>query len=385
MKHILDMGRGSGPLVLTARLAERVREAIRAEIQSGRWDGDLPPERRIAQEFQVSRPTLHMALRALQKEGLLRTQPRQPWRVARSVCRAGTGRRFHGSSKRDRRPDVVMLRYGRVKPNLTNVMFLTDPLQRKLHALGYGLRIVDPFAHGTKGVEKTLFQWDAEHRPAYYLLASVPPVIHRWFEARKIPTMIFGSRDHNVRMPALDLDTEATVRHAVEHLLRRGHRQIALLNLPSAGVVGARITNETFLRICAHEARRGARGFIQSCAARPAAVEAAIRRMFARAHPPTAVLVTGDFELVISLYTMLPALGLRIPRDVSVLVLGHSPLLDFLRPFPACYKFSWEQWASRIARIIRNHARLGLWPTKFWKVIPTLREGDSVATRRVSD
>lgn len=112
---------------------------------------------------------------------------------------------------------------------------------------------------------------------------------------------------------------------------------------------------------------------------RPAAVAEAVRRVFTEPRRPTA-LIAPDAEQVLGVYSTLAALGLRIPRDVSVLVLGHWPFLDFLNPLPTCYRVSWDHWASRIARVIRNYFRIGVLPTTFAKVMPILREGKSVAT-----
>ncbi len=74
-----------------------------------------------------------------------------------------------------------------------------------------------------------------------------------------------------------------------------------------------------------------------------------MRRLFARAQPPTGVLVT-DLDVAIGLYTTLALLGLRIPRDVSAVACGYWPLLDCLRPQPTCYKVSYETLASRLDR-----------------------------------
>ncbi len=104
-----------------------------------------------------------------------------------------------------------------------------------------------------------------------------------------------------------------------------------------------------------------------------------MRRLFARAQPPTGVLVT-DLDVAIGLYTTLALLGLRIPRDVSAVACGYWPLLDCLRPQPTCYKVSYETLASRLARIIHDYLSLRVRPNRYWKLLPALREGRSVAT-----
>jgi LacI family transcriptional regulator len=357
-------------LPLKSRLAERVCEAVRTEIRRGRWRAHLPPERQLASEFQVSRPTLHLALSVLQREGLLRTEPRQPWQVVR--------RGAAGSAESKRRPEIILLRLSRIKRDLASDVLWTDPLRQKLHRIGLGLTLADPFTKGMQNFDKRLSAFDREHHPSFYILASVPPLVHRWFELQRVPALIFGSRATGVRLPTVDIDHNVTARHAVDYLLRRGHRRIGLLNLPPTGI-GAVTLTETFVRHCGDWPRGKVEAMVETALERPPAIESAVRRMFACARPPTAVL-TADMEMTIGLYTLLAQLGLRIPQSVSVFPLFYWPTLDFLWPTPTCYRFSWETVANRMTRIISNYLRLGVLPNSYVRMIPSLREGRSVAT-----
>src|ERR1041384_5437129 len=194
------------PLPAKSRLAERVREAIREEIQRGRSKERLPPERHLAGAFQVSRPTLHLALHALERDGLLGREERKPWRIIET-------NRPHAHA-RDRQPEVMLLRYGRIYADQTTLLLLTDPLRQKLHRLGLGLSIMDPFTKGLNALPKTLTALDAEYRPIFYVLSSVPPEVHRWFNARRLPALVFGTRAPDVQLPCVDIDHGVTVRHA---------------------------------------------------------------------------------------------------------------------------------------------------------------------------
>jgi len=370
VKHVTDSTR-TGPTGLPpkSRLAERVREAIRAELLRGRWAKTLPPERHLAEEFGVSRPSLHLALCALQKEGLIETETRQPWRVVRRAGRARVAKR---------RAEVLLLRLSRLKHDLASDALWTDRLRQKLHRIGLGLTLSDPFVKGMKDLDKTLSAFDAEKRPSFYILASVPPAVHRWFQVRGLPALIFGTRASEMTLPMVDIEHNVTVRHAVDYLLRRGHRRIGLLNLPPTGI-GATSLTETFLRHCAAWSRGKVEAIVETAVERPLATEAAVRRMFTRTRPPTAVL-SADLEITIGLYTLLAQLGFRIPQAVSVIALFYWPMLDFLWPTPTCYRFSWDTVAGRMARIIENHRRLGVLPDTSTSMIPSLREGKSVAT-----
>src|SRR3954454_19604236 len=113
---------------LRSRLADRLRDLLRVEIVSGRWGRKLPSERRLAEEFRVGRPTLHTALRALERSGLIS---------------GGVGRRWGATAcgiakkpRRKRRDVVVFLRNPRTRPNLMPLLPLIDNLRQRLHKTG---------------------------------------------------------------------------------------------------------------------------------------------------------------------------------------------------------------------------------------------------------
>ena len=54
-------------------------------LQTGRWTGDLPGERKLCEILQVSRVTLRPALQELERLGWLRTAPGQRRKIVRKV------------------------------------------------------------------------------------------------------------------------------------------------------------------------------------------------------------------------------------------------------------------------------------------------------------
>lgn len=346
--------------------AEQVRDAIRAGIADGRWTHELPSERQLSRELLVSRPTLRLALHALGREGVLQIRRGRPGRVTGTSARRVD----------DRARMVMILYHAQIQGDGSGLTAISMSLQQELHRLGFDLRSIDPAPPGTASIDASLERIDARFLPSYYLLCTVPTAVQRWAARARVPSLVIGLRDSGINLPSLDVDQAATLRHAVGHLVRNNHRRIGLLSLPPFSP-GGLAANEMFLAACRSHAARCVTGVVQACPARPAAVEAAVRRFFAGDGAPTAIIVT-DLVLAIGLYSTLAMMGLSIPRQVSVISTGHWSVLDFLRPAPTCYEYSWDKLTRRVLRIIDDHLRFGRWPDSAWKLLPSLRRGGSV-------
>ncbi len=359
----------SGLSQVKSRLADRVYEALRNEIINGRWGETLPSERRLSAELEVSRPTLHTALCALEREGILRGASGQRWRVIKLHLETVT--------RTDRNPVVVYLRNANTKPDLTSLISVIDDLRYKLHACGLRMVIENAFAQGTKLLNDTLTRIDEAHRPSFYLLASTPPEVHRWYQELGVPTAILGSRTQDVHLPAIDFSPESLMRHAVNHLFNRGHRRITLLQA-NVGGVGDMISIDTFRQTCAKLADRGLRWTVGKPILTPPAVRNATMKYLSRPTRSSAFILT-ELELVMCMYTTIGELGLHIPDDVSILSTCYWPILDYLTPTPTSYESPWDRLSTRIVRIIASYQRLGDWPDTSYNLLPKLRERDSIA------
>jgi len=353
-----------------SRLADRIFDLLREEIKKGRWGHTLPSERHLSVELQVSRPTIHMALLALERADVIKRSPGQPWQVNPSHSLSHT--------KPQRQPIAIFLRNANTKPDMTSSMVFIDDLRKKLNRIGLRIIIENAFSHGTKSLEKTLTRIEQEHQPSFYLLISVPSDVHRWYQKHiDVPTVILGSRTDDVHLPSVDFGPEAVMRHAVNHLYNRGHRSITLLQA-NVGGVGDQISIDTFRTACSKHSTDGMRWFVGKPIITPPAVKSSIRKYLSRPTRSTAFILT-ELELIISMYSAITEMGLQIPRDVSILINCYWPILEYLSPTPTSYESPWDRMSTRILRMITGHQKLGDWPDSSCNLLPKLKAGESVA------
>jgi len=136
-------------------------------------------------------------------------------------------------------------------------------------------------------------------------------------EAATLPWVACCEFDPDMAVPYVGIDNRAAAFEAVQHLLARGHRRIALIN-----------SDETYLY-----ARQRKQGWLDALSAAGitadpalsvnvqsldyAAGNAAIRELMAQAKPPTAVFAVSD-TLAIGVLAGLRSIGKRVPEDVAV-------------------------------------------------------------------
>ena len=75
-------------------------------------------------------------------------------------------------------------------------------------------------------------------------------------------------------------------------------------------------------------------------------------------------------------------LGLRVPRDVSLISRQDDTFLHHLRPSIAAYEYPVSHYAARVARMVVSVTRLGSVAARHALVMGEFRPGDSLAERR---
>ncbi len=122
------------------------------------------------------------------------------------------------------------------------------------------------------------------------------------------------------------IDNAGGAAAAAAHLLGLGHRRLGLISGPIDTTPGAE-RHGGFVAACDDEANV----IVEMADFREAGGYQAAMRLFGQSAPPTAVLAANNM-MTIGLLRALHDLGLRIPRDVSVVGFDDHALADLLDP-----------------------------------------------------
>jgi DNA-binding LacI/PurR family transcriptional regulator len=289
---------------------EEVTAALRARIAAGQYrSGELiPPERALAEEFQVARPTLRKALDPLIHEGLAIKVPGIGTRVTAKEAAPANGRS---------RWRVL----GLLIPDFNNRFFIevTEAVEHTALQRGYQLLLCN--SRHDAGLEDWHLRQLAERAVDGVVVAHDPyrelPRSLTQLEEAGIPFVFLFAAPGAAAFDTVVLDERSGVDELMNYLFSLGHRRIAFCR-PNEGET--RHPRERAFRdimdgaglalpenqVIPLEALMGPRG------------STALKRIFSTRNAPTAVFAGND-RTALLLLKHIAQLGIAVPEQVSVI------------------------------------------------------------------
>ena len=323
-------------LPVRSNLVVECVRVLRLRMAAGEWGQRLPGERRLAGVLGVGRDTIRLSLKQLEEGGEI------------SAADAGSRRLIllRPAQANPVRP-ATTFRVGMISirplEQLQQPMLLeVDQIRGALAMRGGALQFYAPPWFGSDRPEKKLAELVGQEGCSVWILHRSTAAVQKWFAEQAVPCLVRGYPHAGISLPFLDVDWEATARHAAATLWRLGHRRVAILVPPDAlrGVKAAVDGVRSF-----HEP-----GFLAIALAEDGTA-AGLARVLAPAlqglHAPTA-LVTPRPRQAATVLTWLAQQGLRVPTHLSLISLAHELFLDHLVPALTFYRAA----PDRVARLV---------------------------------
>ncbi len=348
-------------------MVSEVAHCLRDAIQHREFLHQLPGVRKISHDLQVSIPTVLGALRVLESEGLVRSQPGKRAQIISSK---------RPPSKREVKPRrIVFLTFAR------NWIAGSDYYANVLHdlrKLGIHILHLECLSTSKALLQKRLQELTAAEKPDCWVLLGPPEEAQAFFARARLPCIIDGVAVEGLPLPDFEVDFVALYRHAVNHLQRQGHRRICLVTTKhSAGINPASI--EVF-RDCVKKSLPPGEAWepIRLYDGTTTDFTRLLRVLFPDAASAPTALVVAHTKRVAGVMTWLMREGFRIPRDVSLISRDYDDTLESLYPLPAHYRQP-PSAAKRFTRAIltlldKRHIRT------HYRVMTEFVEGRTVAS-----
>lgn len=348
---------------------DRTEHALREALLSGRWQDRVPGVRVLGEQLGVSPATASAAVTRLVADGWLK----------------------HDGSRKRMRVDIEQLRE-RVRQRTVErrLLFVTpsglttadstalitvSELHEELFHEGWDVRLrmmpYEPQAEVRRTWDRCLVQL----KPDLIVVWGAHASVCDWAVARGVRMVLFGGVQGETPLPIIGVDTSRMLEQAMDHLLRRGHRAVAIpmwdradsfrqrmaaVMAPRLAAVG--VTLEPDIHLPA------------SVDGSPDAMYESLVKLWQRSQPTALVMI--DWREFVLVSCFLRDRGLSIPGYVSVVVLSDHPSMECFRPMLTHFEYP----VKRMAQTIANWARV--YPPKPVSKTcePRWVEGDSVRT-----
>lgn len=344
-------------------LAEQVAGVIKKRLAHGEWKVVMPSYRGLATLLQVSRSTLESAFQILEEEGILQTRPKK----RALVVRPPPARRTAGFYRVGWLDGCPLSQIS--SSELRNLLFL-QIAQLEAHQ---EFELI-PIGMGRDRFSPTILQrFLKRSRASHWVLVNQPESVLNWFAAQQLNACVLGAcPPAAASLSSLNLGRVAAVRHVSGLLQARGHRRILLLTSRYA----------SYDQVCVEQAfassgsPAGARLQIMRHDATVAGLQVKLVKVFQESRPPDALIVVGGVFALTAYSTLLAALRLRLPEDVSFVSLDSDLSFSHLSPQPAHYTWGLNGIARRLFQLLQRMGQNA--STRRGRLLPVFVPGDTL-------
>lgn len=346
-------------------LAAMIAESIRKAIEAGSWENFLPTERRLGEMFQVSRPTLRVALHLLANEKIIEITPGRGSRLLH--------RSSHKSMAKSRLVAVIA---HQPVPELGLTYQGVSEMRSHLAEQGFATEVVLCQTHGPAAL-RHVENYLQKNSVFCCVLLSVSEQMQRWFAAHSIPALVLGSCHPNVKLPFLDFDNRSVCRHAAGVFMNRGHRRFALL-VPNSGLAGDLVSEQGFRE--AVEERRHTLDVDARIVRHDGTTSGVINKidtLLRSSKPPTALMLANVDEVFIAIMHLLKR-GHPVPDSVSLIARDHNRVFEIVSPSVAHYKPELGAFEHRLSRLMLQMVGQGYLAPEPNLIVPKFFPGGTV-------
>ena len=345
-------------------LPDQVVTVIRDGIAAGRWTAELPSERILGKELQVSRMTLRKALAQLARERWIKPGGRG---------RAHGIRRRAAASPSPRGRTVRLLTPYSWMNMGSAAGTLIEGLNERLGAAGYCVEIERRPAVFDRHRPNELRRLDSQPDTAGWILFFATEAMQRWFAACGRPCIVFGRTYEGVQLSSIFADLEAVARHGAGLLVWRGHRDLVYL-IADFTSLNDRLASAAFVQ----EARRlGASARVVTHPADMPALRPVLDDILSGRPRPTGIFSSCP-EHCLTILCHLQNAGLRVPGDAAIICGWDDLCLHYSIPTIAHYCQEDAKAGRKAAALLLDQFKHGPGKIRTVRIMPEFVSGGTL-------
>jgi hypothetical protein len=322
--------------------------ALRDLLREGVLPDRLPGTRVLAERMGLSAPTVAAALVRLAEEGLVAGGgPRRAFRVVGPSGLEGGPHRPLGHR------DLLIITHEETGRLVDSTRRLLDLLQRKLRGQEWQVRFqVIDFFH----VKKPQAWWDRvieleEDTRVIGVYGRRP--LAAWAAKRKVKLLFLGGDSGDIPVPKVAVSSARMAEQAMERLTQLGHQRIVLplCDRTESFKHGMR---EVTRRAVEKAGGTYVKGYHnpESDYLAPDVTWRILEAVFSKQSPTALVLI--DWKEVVAAHCFLAQAGLKVPRDVSMVVLSDSVTAEWFHPKLCRFRFPQDRLLAEMVKWLED-------------------------------
>lgn len=318
--------------------SEQVAEYLRQELLCGTWVDTMPGESHLVAQLGVGRDTVKMALKHLERDGLLVPQ--------------GVGRRRKIALSDDHTAQalrVAVMLFESEDKGLDFQIQLNHQLEKAGYMHFFADKTLSDLGRNTGRIARFVKKTEADA----WIVSAGSREILQWFTKQELPAFaLFGARD-GLPIASTGPDKSQPLVEATRRLLALGHCRISLLcrrehRLPKPvpalrcfldELEAAGIVTGTFNLPNWEENREGFEHLLDS--------------LFNGPTPPTALIIDEPF-LYNACFHYLAGRSLRVPQDISLICTDGDSDFDWCQPSISHIRWDYRLMIRRVVSWANN-------------------------------
>ncbi len=341
------------PLKLLS-VTDQVVNHLTAELARGQWMKTMPGKDRLAAELGVSRMTVEVALRRLERDGRLLGRGKRCKRLI-----------IPPSEKAARPMRIALLLYERADIPRDYLIKLPFAFKNLGHTFDFAPKTMMELKMDPARIGRFVEQ----HQADAWIVMAGPREVLEWFSAQSRPAFALFGRREGLPVASIGPNCRVAIVAAVRHLVNLGHSRIVLLGRRERRWPEPGPTERTFLdELKAHGITVG-RYNLPDWEETKEGFQKLLDSLF-RVTPPTALFI-DDYTLFIPTQQYLADRGLQVPQNISLVSTENQAGYAWCMKEVAHYRWDSHKVVPRILRwaeaVSRGHrdVRQTLIPAEF--------------------
>jgi hypothetical protein len=327
------------PVPVFQTIAEQVAEHLRGEVLRGVWSEEMPGVNRLAPKLGIDDKTVEVALRQLEKEGLLIGQ--------------GRGRRRKIVLPENHAPvalRVAMLNFDSPARGMDYMIELNHQLEMAGHVPFFAEKTLEDLRMDPGRVARFVNKTAADA----WIVSSASHDVLQWFVEYEKPAFALFGRRSKLPIAAVGPDHVKTGRLLIRRLVALGHHRIVIVTRKTRRLPGPGQSERAQLEEMQAHGLPTASYNLPDWEETAEGFHRMLDELF-RVTPPTALIIDEPF-LFHSAMNHLARRGILAPDQTSLICTDPDPTFAWCRPSIAHLDWDHRPVVRRIVRWVDNVA-----------------------------